>query len=293
MITYRFRLSSDDALFKEVEELAPKVHDSIESLKKLNSGIEKLYKQIKNIYPRLSKLNVQKVKLSETPSRLRQDEKIEDYLNTSSEFMEKAGYLLDEVENIISLLKKIINNTNTLIYREDKELNRLASRLKKLDDPELSQEILNKINSVKEEIKTTVRRLLESARAQEHELFVRTFDKKPLSSSISDRIKDLGMEASRIDDAIEKLDISHIDKITEKSEKQLLDLKRIEFLARIVVPKLDNIIIDIKNRIHVLPDDKAKKAKSLLEKTELNLEKAKKQMTSQIQHLFERIKILY
>ncbi len=293
MMPYRFKISSEDALFKTIEKLAPEVDSSIESIKSLSSDLEKIYKRIKDIYPDLSRLNLQKVKLSETPSRLKEVDKRKDYIDINSEFLEKTENLCRQIVAAAYALKKIISNTNTLIYREDKELNRLASGLKKLDDPELSQEILNKINSVKEAMKTTSRRLLESARAQEHELFIRSFEKKPASPSVSEKIKELGMDAGRIDDAIEKLNINSIDEITEKSEKQLLEFKKIELLAKTVIPRLDSTLIDIKNKLYMLSDDTSKKIVSLLDKTGSRLEKSKKQITSQTQDLFERIRILY
>jgi hypothetical protein len=202
---------------------------------------------------------------------------------------ESINELLDKSLEAVNKLKALDIDADTLIYREEQLLNRFIRKILKLEDKKLARETLNKINLVKEDMKTIARRLYVSAHAQEKRIFKEY--KKP-TAPLSEKIKKLGIDVESIENTLSRLKIDDMDQITSKAEKELDDLKKIELDIQLIMPKIEKNLVFIKNHAYLIEDDIAEKIKARTAQAEGQISSAKQEITDQAELLLQDIEII-
>jgi len=201
--------------------------------------------------------------------------------------------ILNEVDKSFIDLKRITFDADTLIYREDKILNKFAKKIEGLNgDEKLAHTLINKINEVKENMKTVTRKLFVVARAEEKDMFSKSIDASINDGGpISKQMKKLGVEIDEVGKILEHLKIDDIDDIVKNSEDELIKLKKIELEAVAIIKKLEGYLTDIKNRFYLLQDEIQEKLKDNLDSSEKKFDKIKQDITKNAEKLFKDINI--
>ena len=251
------------------------------------------FEDIKEIRPEFDKLHVQVQKLDEY------NPKLQDMLGKEKEKLhEKSSFLFIDLGNVFNSLEKaalelkhIMLDADAVLYKEDRQLTKFAKQIKNLQDTSLRQELLVKVNGVKEEMMSLIRRLFESAKASEHDLFLegkKTIQRTPLSKDI----QRLSVHIDEVGRVLTNLDIDDIDQITENAEKQLDYLNKVELDVILSIKNLEKHLIDIKNKIYLLDGDLKDKVRQRIINAERTFDKAKETITRSAEKLLLQIKII-
>ncbi len=292
MKLYKFKLRSIPVLCADIEKNAVELKTSMERLESLNIDVDELFEQLKKEIPESEKLHVKEAKLKEKKPGLKDLYKKENLLGMNKAISEKIAKILKEISLAIKNIKTITFDADALIYKEEKALNAVAEKIERAKaDTRLEHELINRINEVKQDMKTVTRRLYEVSRAQEKSILTPVMEKPP-KIALSDQIKELAIEVDRIQDLLTKLKITDIDSITKNAEKELNDLRKIELDIEILVPRIDRYLNLIKNKLYLLEDDFEKKLKKELRALIKQFTQTKEQITDQAELLFQEITIL-
>jgi hypothetical protein len=286
--SYKLRLTPTPALSSSIQKNAVEIAKSRLRIKTLNAKLKISFAKLKKLNAELTKLAAKTVKLKEKNPRLRdrhrkQREAVKDL---SAEIRQDIVIILKEIESIASDLKKIIFDADTILYRENKALERFNEAVKKLDK-KTAAKISAQIRVLKEELKTTARRLYESVSTS-------GFLKKPFSKKfeVSSQIAKLSSEAASLETVLERLRISRIEDIAKKAEKELADLRKIEIAAISLIPELKAHLSRIRNDIYILEPSFAGRIENNLNTTATHLAKTVYTISKQAEKLFEEIVIV-
>lgn len=292
MKLYKFKLRAIPKLCHDIEKNAVELKFSIEKLESLNTELNELFAPLKKEIPESEKLHVQEVKLKEKKPGLKDLYKKERILKMNRGISEKIAEILRETNLSIKNLKTITFDADALIYKEEKLLNSTADKIERAKtDRRLEHELINRINEVKEEMKTVTRRLYEVSRAQEKSILTPVME-KPSRMALSDQIRELSIDVDRVQRILNTLKIANIGEITRNAEKELDDLRKIELDIEILLPRIDKYLNFIKNKLYLLEDEFADKIKKDLISVIKQFNKTKKQITEQAELLFQEITIL-
>jgi hypothetical protein len=272
---------------------------STNKLKELFDSIEEISSKIKDKSEQLKKANNQLTKLAVQSTRLKEREKLKDMYREREEAVSKlnksialnTAKLLDGVDFGMRILQRIIFNADASLYKESKKLNKFIGKIEKLEDRKLSQTLLNKIELIKEDIKTTARRLYELSRAEE-EILEKYPEEKSKKLNMAEEIKKLGIEAADMEKALRHLAVTEIDQIYQNAEKLLEDLRRIEFDAIIVMPKLEKHFININSHLYLLENEIRSSVKKRLKSSDENFRQTKKKIIEYAKNLLQDIEIV-
>jgi len=255
---------------------------------KLNKVFELLKKA--NIY--LTKLAVQSAELKEKKPELKnlykEKEKVVMKINQTIERI--VNRMFDNIKDVIKDLKKITFDADAILYKESRTLDKFISKISKLEDKELAGKLLNRINLVKQDIKTAARRLYEASRAELKSIL----EKYPIEEKqpISEEIKKAGIETESLQDALSHLKVNDIDEITQKAEKELQDIKKIEIDVLSVFPVIERYILKIKNLLYLLDEEVAERIKISIAKIDEFINNSKKAISDQAEEILEKIQIV-
>ncbi len=289
-MAYKFKLTPVPILSRQIKEysamIAKSRNETISLRKKITSSLEKLKKANNN----LTKFSVQKAKLKEKNPKLKNTytEKKEKVKDLSAETRLNFVHLLKKIDSIVLDLKEIIFSADTLLYKENKNLNRLHKEIKKLKNKKLSAKTASQINILKQEIKSAARRLYESAKAPE--LLKKPFTKK--ATNLEKTIFELGIESASLEKALEKLNVNNIKEITKKAEKELDNLKKIELAVVSLVPEIKSHFAYIRSHHYLLEPSAAGRVEDRLSISEKKLDRILDKIESQAEKLFKEISIV-
>ncbi|MBW2966557.1 hypothetical protein KY342_05625 [Candidatus Woesearchaeota archaeon] len=294
MCFYNYTIRSlfpSSMLSKSIEKNTGKLKTTITSIKDISVQIKSEFEQLKKANIELTKLAVYATKLKEKP-------KIKDFYKQNEEAVSKINksisskitHLFNKIDFATKILEKIIFNADAVIYKESKGLNNLIKQIQSLEDKKLSQMLLNKINLVKEDIKTAARRLYEASRAEEEVL--EKYPEKSKKTIISEEIKKFGIETAKIESVLKKLTLNNIDQITENAEKLLNDLKKIELDVIIAINKLEEHFDKINPLLYLLEEDIAYSIKKKSNSSKELLTNTKKRITEHAKNLLKDIEIV-
>ena len=90
---------------------------------------------------------------------------------------------------------------------------------------------------------------------------------------------------------LEHLNIDDIDDIVKNSEKQLDNLEKIETNSISTIKKLEQYLIEIKNKLYLLEGDVEDKVRKKIIETEKRFDKIKSKITKSAESLLKDIKI--
>lgn len=293
---YKWSFASIPTLCDNIGKTAATLNSSMTKIEDLIPKIKNQFEELKNLTPELNKLKVQVAELKEYKPKLQDlyHEKRETVLEKNSSITFDVIKLLDELDKAIADLKRITFDTDTLIYKEDKILTNFAKKIKELkEDEKLVHELINRINEIKENMKTMTRRLFESSKAEEKDIFSKSIERVAKTKiPISEQIKHLGIEIDSIGRVLEHLKIDDIDEIVKSSEEELSLLRKVELEVMIAIKKLEQDLISLKNRFYLLEDDVEEKLRKRLDISENKFNKIKTSITKNAENLFEDIRIV-
>jgi len=281
-------------LSKGLERSTNKLKTDLDFIEEIDSAIKDSFEGLKKSNTELTKLAVQATRFKEKKPRLKdlykQKEEAISKINKSISF--DAARLFNKIDTAIKILQRIIFNADASLYKEDKRLNKFINKIEKLKDEKLSQTLLNKIELVKEDIKTAARRLYEASRAEEKEVLKKYPSEMPQKISVSEEIKGLSIEAADLEDALKHLTITNIDQIFENAEKLLRDLKKIELDAISVMPKLEESFIKTNALLYLLENQTRSEIKKRLNSSKEAVSVIKKRITEHAKNLLKDIEIV-
>ena len=284
-----FWSKSVESMSKDIQETAVSLGKFLEEIEKQRSKLEKDFASLKKLKPELGKLGVRVAKIEEYKPKL-QDKlhgKKVKYEHLNHSVMRDTDKLLNLFDQAVQDVKNIVFDANTLFVNENKVLDGFAHKIKSIKgDSKLANELLGRINEVKEEMKSVARRLFESSRAEEHDIF----DTKP-KKPIAEQLKKLGVMIDEVGKVLVKLNIDNIDDIVKKSEQELTIIKKVGLEAIIALSQLERLLDFLKAKYSFLEESTFKKADERLSASERRFLKIKKQITEKAKKLFENIKI--
>ncbi|MBW2996193.1 hypothetical protein KY332_02715 [Candidatus Woesearchaeota archaeon] len=287
---YKLRLATSTSLSRSIQENAATILKSRNEIARISKRLQPNFQKLKKANSELSKLSVQKVKL-----RQKQPQLGDTYARQSSTVKELSAIirhdtidLLKQIDSIISDLKNICLDADTILYRESRALDQFHREVDKLADKKQSAQIANQLNLLKQEIKTTARRLYETAGAPE-------ILKRPLAKEkieVSKNIFLLGKEIEALDKILDRLKIANINEITKNIEKELRDLQRIELAVSTLIPELKKQLAVIRNDLYLVESSAAARIEEKLSATEKSLERALARIISSAEKLLEEVVII-
>jgi len=290
-LAYKIRLVPTASLSADIQKRAKDLAKARYTIAKLNQRLNPLFEQLKNIDIEMTKLSVQKAELEEEHPRLKdmyaKQKSILKELSASVRY--SVVELLNEMANAVNDLRKIMFDADTLLYRENRMIDKLHKQIFKLKDKELSVKIMNQLNLIKEDIKTAARRLYESVDASE--LLKKPFAKRK-EFPVSEEIARLSMEAVGLEKVLEKLKVTSIDEITKDAEKELADLEKIEIAVVSMFPEFKENLSHIISRLHLLDFSAAERIREKIAVFEAKMDRILERISAHAEELFEEIAIL-
>ncbi len=289
MCGYKFRLASTAALSKDIQEKAIELTKSRIKIAKLTALLKPSFIRLKSANIELTKFYAQREKPKKQTKELRlaYSKKQGVVRDISSTIMFDIVNILKEIDSIIKDVKKIIFDADTILYRESKALDRFHKQASQIQDQKQAAKLMNQINLLKEEMKTTARRLYESVEAS-------TATAKPAKKpiSIASTVSKLSLEAAESEKILRKLKVTNIEEITKNAEQELNDLRKIEIALISLVPKLKMQFAFIRSKVHLLDSSAAGRVEERLKSTEDSMNRALNKISSQAEKLFEEIVIV-
>lgn len=277
------------SLSRDIQDNASSLGVLLGDIARLRSGLEADFVELKKLKPELGKLGVRVAKIEEYKPKLQ--DKLHDkrvrYEHLNHSVLREVGRLFDLFDRAVLLVKVIVFDADSLLVREDKALDGFAGKIKSLKgDSSLANELISRINEVKEDMKTVARRLFESSRASEHDLF----ETRP-RVSVADQIKRLGVMIDEVGKVLVKLDIDDIEDVVQKSEQELAAVKKVCLEAVIALSQLERLLDFFNARFSFLEEQTFHKAQERLSSSDKLFSDVKKRITDRAERLFESIKI--
>ena len=290
ILGFKFRLSSVDSLSKDIENSAGRLKTSMNKIHLLMPKILELFEEVKQIKPEFDKLHGKVSELEEYNPHLQNTfhSKAEKMSEKTSAIFLDLGRVFEEIENSANSLKHIILDADSIIYKENKLLDKYIQKIDQMPKSELQQKILGLINQTKQDFMSVSRRLYEAAKAEQSDIIEAP---KKSRKMISDELRTLGSKIDEVGRILEHLDIDDIDEIVKNSHKQLDNLETIELEAIVVMRKLEDHILKIKNRLYLLSQDVADKVRQKTINTERKFDKIKDTITESAEKLLKGINI--
>lgn len=293
---YKFRFASTSRLCGDMEKKAANLREAVNRIEELAKGMNKKFEELKKIKPDLMKLKVQAAKVNEYKPELHDmlHEKRENVLDINHSIAADVNSFLGAVDRAFADLKKITLDADSLLYKENNILNSFAKKIKESKgDEKLVYGLVNKINEVKENMKTLARKLFVLARAEEKDIFVKTEEKAAKNKiPLSEQISQLGVEIDEVGRVLEHLGIDDIDMLVQKSEDELSKLKKVELDAAVMSEQLEGYLIELKNRFYLLEDEIAKRLREKMISSEKSFDAIKNNITKNAEKLLEEIDIV-
>jgi hypothetical protein len=298
MCFYNYKIRSllpSLTLSKSIEKSTTRLNTIMGSIEEISSQINDAFEDLKKANIHLTKLAVQATRLKEKKPKLKdlykEKEELVSKLNQSIAL--KTTKLFNRTDLVVKILERITFNADAVLYKENKRLNKFIAKTKKVENKELSQKILSKINLVKADIKTAARKLYEASRAEEEKGILEEYPSKESKElRISEEIKKFGLEAAQIDLILKKLTVTNIDEISKNAEKLLTDLKKIELDVMVGMNKLEEHFVKINALLYLLEDKTSFSVKNRLKSSKEILIKTKKRITEHAKNLLKDIEIV-
>lgn len=238
---YKWDLRSAESMSQLIQEISKDLGKSLDRADTLYNKMSKCIKELKEIKPEIDELQEKASKLDEyeptLPTKLGQKKEKASELTASCR--NEMQDFLKHIHKATSSTKKIMHFSNSLLYKESKKLDSFAKKINSSDtDSKLREELLSRINHVKEDMKTTARKIYEAATAEDDSV-LEDNSENSIKKPVSDCISALGVAISDIGKILETLDIDDIDHIVSKSEEEMESIKKIALDCIIVLSKID------------------------------------------------------
>jgi hypothetical protein len=287
---YKFRLAPTSAISKDIQKRAVDIARARVDIAKLNQDLNLHFEELKKANIELTKLSAQKVELKEAHPTIKDMDagKKAAIKEISAIARHDAAHILNEIDAIISDLKRIILDADTILYRESKALDKFHAEITKLADKNLAAKLASQVSILKEELKTAARRLYELVK--DPELTKKPFSKERMQP-VSKNVIQLSKEVAELENLLEKLNITNLDEITKDAEKELNDLKKIEISIVSLVPELESHLTHIRSKLYLLEKSAAGRLEERLSASEKKLKKALDKIAFLAEKLFEEIVI--
>lgn len=254
---YALELEED---FKKIEIEKDKAEKGFEDLKRLNLSFAKMNVKAKDYEDKSEGLAKENKRLKET----------------SLKVYEIIGPLLKLIIKDLDTVRKIIRYNNKLILNQEKFLDRLY-------DKDLDKKIKDKIITLRENMKSSARKLYEMENLEEKKAFS---ERKYKINKIIKKISDLGIEFEHL--IKKKAEIKHV---LDNTEKGLLDLNNIEESAEVIIPYLENAFEKVKTKAYLLHEDVYVNAKDSISNSKERFDSIRYDVKKDIEKLFLKIKI--
>ena len=293
---YKFRsLFSSSMLSKSIEKITTRLNTIMDSIEEISSQIDDAFESLKKANTQLTKLAVQAARLKEKKPKLKdlykEKEGLASKINDSISL--KITKLFNRADLAVKILEKITFNADAAIYKENKRLNKFIDKTKRVDNKDLAQKILNKINLVKADIKTAARKLYEASRAEEEAGLLEEYPSEQTKElKISEEIKKLGLEAAEIGLILKKLTVTDVNEIFKNAERLLTDLKKIELDVMIGMNRIEEHFVKVSTLLYLLEDKNSSLTKKRLISSKEILTKTKKRITEHAKNLLKDIEII-
>jgi len=291
MMLSKWCFHSIPQLCEKIEQKNIDLKESIDKLENLMPKIEKGLSEIKDISPEFSKLKVQVANLKEYRPKLHDmyEEAREAVLDLNNSIKNNLDNSLDQIDKGLDCIKSIMFSADCLILKEEKLLNGFAKKINAVEgDDDLKKLMINKINLIKEDIKSITRRLFEKARAEQDDIFDK---QKKTKLPLSEEIKRLSVEIDSVGRVLERLNIDDIDEITKDCEKEIDDIEKIEEDVMDMVNKIESYLKKIQGKLHLLEDDISDKLRQRVDDSYKKLEDIKADITNNAKKIFESVVI--
>ena len=291
---FKWRLISIESLCNDIEESSKRLKNSVGKTDNLMKGVYSAFEEIKQIKPEFNKLHIQVAKLKEYNPKLQdmfheQKEKLSE--KTSHIFLD-LGRIFTETEKSTTELKNIMLDADSILYKENQQLDKFTEKIKQLKDSTLSHELLIKINTAKEDMVSVARKLFESAKAEEKDILIETTKTTKQRIPLSEQIRSLSIQIEEVGKVLEHLNIDDIDDILKSAEKQIDYVEKIELDIILIIKKLEKYLIEIKNKLYLLDDKVASKVRIRLISCEKKFDKTKEGITKSAENLLKEITLI-
>lgn len=283
-----------EALTNSINSAAAKLKGSTAHVTAFAAENENLFKQLRKAKPEITKLLVQAAALKEEKPELQDlyQPKQDDINQINVRIYSNASRLLSEIDGAMQTLLGISLDSIALIKREDKRLAKLIKKIMALkEEPQLKHELILRLNTVKENIKSTVLKLLEAARFQEKKVLSIPSPRR-IKLPIAERIGKLGIDISALENALAKLGIKDIDELVQDAEKEIGELKEIELDSLLLMPSLEGHLIKLRKSVYILEESTSRLLGAKLDAVEKNFNRIAGAISSKAQNLFEGISIV-
>lgn len=292
MFGFKFRIASIESLCKDIENSTNRLKQSTDKIELLMPRVLATFDEIKEILPEFKKLHVKVAELEEYDPELQDllHEKNERVAEKTSSIFLDLGRIFTDMEKSIAAIKDIIMDADAIIFKENKQLDKFKDQIKNIK-LESSQKVLEKITETKEDLMAVARRLFETAKAEQKDIFPQKKEKVP-RTPLSEQIKSSGIKIEEIGKILDHLNIDDIDEIVKNSEEQLENLERIEVNASLAIRNLEGHLIEIKNKLYLLEGEPETKIRKRIIQTEKIFDKAKADITKNAEKLLKSINIV-
>ncbi len=289
---FKLRFKPSTALGESIEKNSSDVKTMVKEIDKYNAKLDELFATLKEGKKQLTKLEVKQVKLKETSPKMvnlhKKNEEMVVKLNLSVEKHVKK--FLSVLDKIILKLWGITFDADTLLYREDKSLTKLANEVNKITDKRLKHKLLVFINHVKANMKSITLKLLEASKLEEEEVMV--YPGKRKLTSLPERVKDIGAELRRLEEIPGKLSKAYVSELLKAATAQINRLKKIELDVLVIMPAIDRHFAKLRDKMYILEDSIAKKTTARIDFYEKKFEYVKNKIAKQAENLFETIELV-
>jgi len=287
-MNYKFRLTTTLALSQNIQKKGLEISRSRKRISKLNEKLKPNFNNLRKAVKDLRKLSVPKVRLIEKDPKVinankQQQARVKEI---SALIRYDIINLLKEIDNIVLNLRQVIFDSDTILYRESRTLDKFYKIINKINDKNLAARVTNQISILKEEIKSTARRLYEQSK-KPNILNKPWKKKKPIK--ISDKLTSLSTSLAESDKILNKLKITKIKEIVKNSEKQLHNVSKIEIAIVSLIPELKLHLKKIRNNLSFLESSAKGRIQEKLDDTEFKIDKTMNQITSNAERLLEDI----
>ena len=289
---FKLRFKSSQALGGSIEKNSSDVKVMVKEIEQYNAKLDELFKTLKEGKKALTKLEVKQAKLKETSPKMinlhKKNEEMVVKLNLSVE--KHVKNFLKALDAVILKLWKITFDADTLIYREDMGLTKLAKEVMGITDRRLRHKLIVFINHVKAAMKSITLKLLEASKLEEEEVMVYPGRRKVTALPV--RIKDIGAELRRLEELPGKLSKAYVSELLKAAMVQIGRLKAIELDVLVVMPAIDRRFAKLRDKMFILEDAVAKKITTRIDFSEKRFKYAKGRIAKQAEKLFETIELV-
>jgi hypothetical protein len=284
--SYKWKFASVSVLCKRIEHNSEILKDAMGRIQERFAKAKKIDEELKKLKPELNDAQEKAAQLKEYHPELQLKvldlkEKVSD---KNQMLIDSLKTILNETEKATGCLKRIFDDADSVIYHENKELDRKFLKISSID-PELRHAIAVKINESKEEFMGIATKMFELAKAEEKGIF-RGYEKR--GKPVSEDIENMGIKMDEVGRVLQKLSIDDIDDITGSCEAQINLVKRTGFESVALMNQIESMFTEARIMANLTDQRLAHNS----EYVERNFKEAKHEMTLNAEHILADIKLL-